>query len=117
MWRLIGGGGWSVEDTKKVGNFPTDSFFWRRLLREMKSGTGSGFVTLFSLIKNENIILFGGTEYSNEHTTEEFKILMGITKLLTYYVNCTFGSNVMVDAIVEHHCRFCSVLMVQQDSL
>lgn len=83
----------------------------------MKSGTGSGSVTLFSLIKNENIILFGGTEYSNEHTTEEWKILTGITKLLTYYVNCTFGSNVMVDAIVEHHCRFCSVLMVQQDSL
>lgn len=82
-----------------------------------KSGTGSGAVTLFGLIKNENIILFGGTEYSNEHTTEEWKILTGITKLLTYYVNCTFGSNVMVDAIVGHHCRFCSVLMVQQYSL
>jgi len=40
------------------------------------------------------IILFGGVEYSNEHTTEEWKILTGITKLLTY---CIFGSNVTME--------------------
>lgn len=96
--------------------FPTDSFFSEDCQEEWTLERGQPLLLSLAWSRMEIfIILFGGAEYSNEHTREEWKILTGITKLLIYCINCIFGSNV-TRLIVKHRCRFCSVLM-GQDSM